>query len=308
MKGHIGIIIILAAVVLALLVSTITFTVDETKDIALVKVFGSTQRVIDGREPGEAGLHWKWPWPVSQIVRYDSRNHVLVDSYSQLQIDGEANITAQLFCTWRIKDAALLNKTKATTEAAESALADLLTTALKNIMGSYRMEELVNTDKQKMKLGEIERKVLVAVGPQAAEQYGIEVVDVGIRELGLPQAVSQKVIDAMKSERAEEITKYRAGGEAVAKAIVGRATAARQKILEFAKRKAGDIRTQGEARAAESYSQFAEHPEFSMFLRSLETFRLGLADRTVFILDSETLPILKWLRDEPSLETFNDNR
>ncbi|MBS3820734.1 MAG: hypothetical protein GVY16_00475 [Planctomycetes bacterium] len=305
MKGHLGIIIILVVVVLALLVSTITFTVDETQDIVLVKRFQSTVRVIDGRETGSAGLHWKWPMPVDSIVRYDSRNHVLVDSYSQLQIDGDANITAQLFCTWRIKDAALLNRTTETVEETEDALSTMLTTTLKNIMGSYRMEEIVNTDKDEMKLDDIEEKVLDAVKVQAMEQYGIEVVDVGIRELGLPKIISQKVIDAMKAERQQEISRYEAAGKAVADAIVGRATAAKQKILEFAKRKAGDIRTQGEARAAESYRKFREQPEFSMFLRSLETLRTALSDRTVFILDAETMPILRWLRSEPTLETFS---
>lgn len=308
MKGHIGIIIILVCIVLALLASTVTFTVDETKDIALVKVFGSTQRVIDGREPGEAGLHWKWPWPVAQVVRYDSRRHILIDSYSQLQIDGEANITAQLFCTWQIKDAERLNREKTTQDDTEKALRDLLTTAMKNIMGSYRMEQLVNTNRNAMKLDEIETKIRDVVGRQAMEQYGIEVVDVGIRELGLPKVVTVQVIESMKSERAGEISRYAGAGEAVATGIIGRANAARQKILEFAKRKAGDIRTQGEARAADAYSQFAEHPEFSMFLRSLETFRTSLSDRAVFILDAETMPILKWLRAEPDLKGFNTNR
>jgi membrane protease subunit HflC len=305
MKRHIGLIILALLVIGFLLVSTVTFMVDQTRDIVLVTTFGKISRVIDGRT--DPGLHMKWPWPIQKLIRFDSRNHVLVSSYRQFNIGEKYNIMATAFCTWRIADARKFYRSKETVESADEALRSLLASQMTGVMGQVKMGELVNTDPQEMKLSQIEAKIRQAVEQQAMEDYGIELTDLGLRTLGLPQSISQKVIEAMKEERNKEISQYEAEGKAVATAITGRAKAAKDKILAFANRKAGDIRTQGEARAAEAYAQFKENPQFSMFLRSLETLRTALADQSEFILDPQMMPILRWLRQKPSLETFNAN-
>lgn len=306
MKRHIGIILLALAAFVALLLNTVSFVVDETRDIYIVTRFGEIDRVIYGKD--KPGLHWKWPYPIERLVRYDSPNHVLTSSFRQVQVADKANITAMLFVTWRIEDAAKFFRTVKTTETARQRLEALLSSEMTSVMGNVQMDQLVNTDPQKMILPQIEADIRSRVAKRAMDEYGLTLTDLGFKNLGLPESISTAVINSMKQERQKVATDYKAAGAATAAAIRGRAEAAKKKILEFARRKAGDIRTQGESKAAEAYATFRDHPEFSMFLRSLDTLRTSLAERTVILLDSDTLPILRWLRQPPKLETFNGER
>jgi membrane protease subunit HflC len=308
MKRHLGIVVLVLLALVALLLLTVTYVVDQTKDIVLITTFGKVTKVVDGRQSGRAGLHVKWPWPIQRVVRYDSREHTLSSSSRQLQIGEKLNVVATIFCVWRIEDPERLYRTKETVEKADEALKALLASEMSGVLGKVNMGELVNTDPQRMRLAEIDEKILQRVDIQARRDYGIALNRVGgLKVLVLPQAVTKAVIDTMNEERNEEVTRYQAEGQATAEAITGRATAARDKILAFAQRKAGDIRAEGNAKAAEAYAKFQEDPEFGMFLRSLETLRAALAQRTVLVLDSDMMPILRWLWERPSLETFKDS-
>lgn len=305
MKRHMGIVILVLLTLATLLLLTVAYVVDETRDLVLITTFGRVTRVVDGRAPGGAGLHWKWPYPIQKVVRLDLREHPLSTSTRQLQIGQKINITATMFCLWRIADPERLYRAIKDTRDLDGRLRGLLESEMANVLGNVDMDRLVNTDPRKMDLARIDAEILGRVRRRANEDYGVDLSPVGgLKFLGLPQSVSKVVIENMNAEREEEITRYQADGQAVADAIKGRAAAARDKILAFAQRKAGEIRAQGEAKAAEAYQQFREDPEFAMFLRSLETLRAGLKQRTVLILDAETMPILRWLRQKPSLDTF----
>ena len=104
MKRHMGIVILVLLALATLLTLTVTYVVDETRDIVLITTFGKVTKVVDGRVEGGPGLHWKWPYPIQSVVRLDSREHPLSTSTRQLQIGQKINITATLFCLWRIED------------------------------------------------------------------------------------------------------------------------------------------------------------------------------------------------------------
>lgn len=303
MRNHKIVVLILAVlIVLALLANTVAFVVDETRDITLVTRFSKINRVIDGRT--DPGLHWKWPWPIENTVVYDSRNHVLVTPYRPMNNAEKYNIMMAAYCTWRIANPEQFYAAKKTVAGASQAIQDLLSSEMTSVIGNVRMDELVNTDPKKGDMSQIEDRIRQRVEVRAMDDYGVELTNVGFKRLGLPQSITKAVTDAMSSERQEEIDQLKAEGQAIADAIVARATAAREKILEFTRRKAGDIRTEGETRAAEAYEAFSENPEFSMFLRSIESLQQSLQNRTTFLLDSRQMPILRWLRVQPSLETF----
>ena len=82
MKKHMGLIAIALIIVAALLACTVFYRVDELKDVALVKTFGKVTRVLRGSE--HAGLHFKWPWPIQSLVRYDSRTRIFEDVSTEL--------------------------------------------------------------------------------------------------------------------------------------------------------------------------------------------------------------------------------
>ena len=302
MKKHIGIIILALLVLLTLLLYTVAFSVDETRDIVLITRFGEVKRVYAGKE--DAGLHFKWPAPVERVVRLDSRGHDLQSVYKQTSTKMQMQIMISTFCTWRIAEPVRFIKAKKDVIGVEASIRSLLGTEMTAVVGGYDMESLVNTNANDMKLQEISTKIKDGLESKLMEEYGIEIMTLGVDALGLPESVSAAVIENMKKEREKEAQNYVSQGEAIATAIVGRADAASKKILAFADRKAKDIETQGEAEAAKAYSKFKKDPQFGMFLRSMESLKKSFKSRTTFVLDSDVIPVLRWLREKPSLDVF----
>lgn len=301
MKRHYGMFLLALLVVVMLLASTVAYTVDFT-EFALVKTFGQTTTRIDGRS--QAGLKLKWPWPIQRLVRYDARITVFEDTATEVATSDKQNLLVTMSCAWRIADADLFNRTITTTAAAHDRLRDLLRAAKKDVIGRHRMEDLINTDPSKMHLPQIEDEVLATVREPARQTYGVEIVRVGVKALGLPREVTEVVIEAMKEERQRDVRKFEAAGEAQATAIRERAKAASGQILAFANRKAAEIRSEGDRAAATYYKEFARNEPFSMFLRSLESLKAELASKTVILLDGSELPAVEFFRTGPSLKRF----
>ncbi len=302
MKRHVGMLVLALLVVAALLATTVAFKVDFTES-ALVKTFGKTTRHIDGAK--EAGLAFKWPWPVQKLIRYDVRTMVFEDTSTELQTRDKQNLLLTLSCAWRIADPVKFNASIQTPKAAQDRIRDLLRSAKSDVVGSHNLEDFINTDPKKMLIASIEAEILAPVRRVAMEDNGVEVIAVGLKSLGLPEPVTQIVIEAMKAERQRDVRRYEAAGEAQATAIRERAKSASNQILEFANRKAAEIRTEGDRAAATYYKEFAKDERFSMFLRSLESLKKELESKAVILLDGSQLPAVGFFQEGPSLKPFD---
>lgn len=302
MKKHLGMIVLAVLVVFFMGLSTVAFVVDEPGELVVVKRFGKIMRVLSGRDPneGQAGLHFKWPYPVEEAISLDARNFEFDDTHEQTATRDKKNVVVTVFCCWRIGDAAQFSRTAKTPEAGQDAVRNILRSAKGAAVANHLLGELINTDRDKMKQDEIEREMQQALAPQVARDYGIEIVRVGIKSLGLPKSVSETVINTMKEERGTKAADYENRGKAYAMAIRERARAASEKILAFAGSKQQAIRTEGDVMAASYYSRFAGNEDLAKFLRSLEALKTELASRTVILLDESTLPMIKLFRMPPS--------
>ena len=118
---------------------------------------------------------------------------------------------------------------------------------------------------------------MFASASATARDLGVEVVDVRVKRLDLPDEVSDSVFNRMRQERARIAAQLRAEGAEEAERI--RATADRERtvILAEAYRDSEKIRGEGDARSAEIYaSVYSKYPEFYSFYRSLEAYRNAL--------------------------------
>ena len=289
--------------VTVLLTSTVAFTVDELKDIVLIKTFGKVTRVYRGSD--DAGLHFKWPYPIERLVRYDSRIFTVEDPYGELNTVDQQNILVTTYCTWRIEDPEKFHRAIKTIDAADGRIRSRLSNHKGLVGSSHMLEEFVNTDPTKMHIQDIEAEVLTALRREMADEYGVEVSSVGLKLLGLPETVSTAVIEAQKQERNQFAQKYTASGEAQATAIRARADRASKQILAFAAGKAIKIQAEGDKAAAKYYRQYAQNERLGMFLRSLESLRRELSRNATIILDGSQIPAVKFFRQGPSLEAID---
>ena len=303
------VIALVSLVLIVLFMQTCSYQVDGTRDICIITTFGEITGEVHGSE--DPGLHLKWPWPIQGLVRYDFREQVLETALHQFTIAENNNITARYFCTWKIKDAQKFHSSKRgdSTAEIEAAIQSQLASDMKSVMGSKRIEQLVNIDPKEMReLLNIEKEVSQRLNKSMGERFGVEISSVGIHSLNVTKSVSEAVIKSMISERERQADEYRYQGNSIASAIEGRAKGARDKIIALANARAAEIRAQGEAAAAEYYSRFKADPDFAVFLRSVEALRKGLKQRAVFVLDSNVMPVISRFWDRSGSATTENQK
>jgi membrane protease subunit HflC len=115
------------------------------------------------------------------------------------------------------------------------------------------------------------------------------VAEVRMKRLAFPEQNKQSVFDRMRAERERMAKKYRSEGEEEAIKIRAQADKERQEILAVAYKEAEKIRGEGDAAAMKTYGRaFNADPEFYKFLRTLESYKKILGDKTTVVLSSDS--------------------
>ena len=275
----------IAAAVLVLVWRTF-FTVQET-EFLLITQFGRPLYTVT-----EAGLHAKWAF--QSAMAFDRRLRVYNPRPSEFLTRDKKNIVVDSYVAWKIQDPDRFLETVGDPVAAEMRLHDIVWSGLSAALGSHDLDSLVSAA-GKAGTQDLMDRLAELTDRAALGQYGINVVDVRIRRLNLPEQNKQSVYARMRAERERIARQYRAEGEEQALAI--RADADRQKaeILSTAYKEAEKTRGAGDAESTRIYGQaYARNPRFYKLLRTLEAYKKVLDDKTTAILssDSELLRVL----------------
>ncbi len=233
-----------------------------------------------------SGIRFRLPWPFQQVHRYSTHKQLVDTSLGQVLTEDGYSVIVQTYMTWKIEDPLQFYKSLRDEAAAVSKLSELLG-ATSGQFGQVKFVDLVNADPTRLKLGEVEGKMLGVLKADLARlNYGIEVDHVGIRRFVLPEQVTPKVFDRMKSDRDNRAASVRTRGTSQASAIRSDAQSIRKSILSFANKYAEEIRTRGLTQAAEEYAVFEKDEQFAIFLRSMEALEKILNVNTTFIIDA----------------------
>ncbi len=269
------ILILLAAIVVTLWMSV--FTVDER---ALAIKFRFGEIVKSDYEPG---LHFKLPI-VNNVRMFDSRILTRNNPTEEFLTNEKKNLIVDFFIKWRIEDVAQYYRSTGGDEmVASERLLEIIKDGIRNEFARRTVQEVVSADRSEIMDSMLER------GGNMAEQLGIQVVDVRVKRLDLPEEVSESVFNRMRQERGRVAAQLRAEGEEAAERIRADANRQRTVILAEAYRDAEIMRGEGDAASAEIYAEAYEpNPEFYAFWRSMEAYEnaLGTED-DVLVLDPD---------------------
>jgi membrane protease subunit HflC len=254
-------------------------------EMAVVTTFGSPVRVIQ-----EAGLYWKAPTPIQKVDRFDGRIQVLESKMEETYTRDGKNIILITSTFWKIKDPLKFFRSVGNKDAAENKLVSIVRNYENGIIGTYNLSNLININKDFLKLDEIQKEIKKSCSEEAEETYGIEILEVVFKRMQFPQEVTQDVFDRMRKERERIAEKYRAEGEGMKSDIEAKADAEVERILAEAKAKAKKIKGEGDAEAAQYYDIFSENEELAIFLRKLEALENTLEKNATVILDYRTPP------------------
>src|SRR5579863_5139821 len=276
-----------AGAIAALLLIYLTFFSVRETEFVLVTQFGRPVRTIT-----DAGLHMKWFFQTN--IFFDKRLRIYNPRPSEFLTQDKKNIVIENYVAWRIQNPERFVQTVGDPIAAEMRLHDIIWSGLSAALGTHDLESIVSTASDKLQAGQMLDHLTDMTDRAALEQYGIEVLDVRIKRLHLPEQNKQSVYARMRAERERIARQYRAEGEEQALSI--RADAERQKAetLSAAYKEAEQIRGQGDAESTRIYGQaYSRNPRFYKLLRTLEAYKKILDDKTTAILssDSELLKI-----------------
>ena len=245
------------------------------------------------------GLKFRLPWPIHKVTHYSKRLQLLEDTVEELQTADGKSVIVKTYLTWRIENPLEFYVTLKDPAEAQRQLSSRLR-EIRGLISRYRLDQLVNLDKNAIKLDEIENLAKSLLEKSLAQSgYGLKVESVGIYKIVLPESTTQKVFETMITTRERLSENALQEGQAQASAIRSEAESARERILAFAERRAQTIRSKGDREASKEYQSFAANEDFAVFLRKVEALKKMLDHNTTFVLSADSLGILDWFNRDP---------
>jgi modulator of FtsH protease HflC len=250
----------------AILVFLSLFQVRET-EVAIRTQFGE----IQGPNYGP-GLHLRLPL-VDKIWRFERR--IVTQNYT-----GETFLTSEnkglivdFYVKSRIKDVGLYYRTTSgNEEVAGSRLGEIVKDGIKGVVAKRTLQEIVIAERTAFTGDMFSR------ASAKAKELGIELIDVRLQRIDLPDEVSGSVYQRMQESFRALGNRLRAEGSADAERIRAEADRRRTEILSGAQRDAQRLRGEGDETAAGIYAaSYGKSPEFYSFYRSLQAYRNSLA-------------------------------
>jgi modulator of FtsH protease HflC len=264
-----------------------------------VAVRTTFDKADDGSVQTAPGLKFRLPWPIHKVTHYSKRLQLLEDTVEELQTADGKSVIVKTYLTWRIENPLEFYVTLKDPAEAQRQLSSRLR-EIRGLISRYRLDQLVNLDKNAIKLDEIENLAKSSLEKSLAQSgYGLKVESVGIYKIVLPESTTQKVFETMITTRERLSENALQEGQAQASAIRSEAESARERILAFAERRAQTIRSKGDREASKEYQSFATNEDFAVFLRKVEALKKMLDHNTTFVLSADSLGILDWFNRDP---------
>ena len=302
----------LAALFFLLVLGGAFYTVHETDTVILTQ-FG---RPV-GDPITEPGLHFKTPF-IQDVHRLEKRVLEWDGRPVEMPTKSKTYIIVDTFARWRIGDPAKYFVSVNEERRAQSRLEDIIGSEVRSAVAAHELIEVVRSDKsvvlppaqavegttmstlQIAKRGrlELEKDILAAAAPKLTE-LGIELLDVRIKRVNYRQDVVESIYRRMISEREQIAQLFRSEGEGEAARINGRRERELKRIESEAYKRVQELRGEADAQAtriyADAYDKSPEAREFYGFLKTLDTYRAILGDKTNVILstDSELFRLLE---------------
>lgn len=268
---------------------------------AIVTRFGNPVKTIV-----EPGLYFRMPPPVEKEIKVDLRLRTTASGLYSVQLSDGTIIVTEAFVIWRVpaeKSAIETFVRSLGNDPREAAvqLRSISGSALQTVSGSFTMPQLINTDPEKIMLAAFEKELADIIRRKTSDLYGIDIVEVGIERLMVPQPIVASTIQAMIEDRRVLAQKKRSEGVERAGQIMSRAHSEARRIVADARSEASEIEAEAKSRAAEIYaSVYEKDASLYSFMRGMKTLEKLMNEQTTLVLRTDSWP-LGYLADPPGM-------
>lgn len=253
------------------------FTVSETEKVIKFRL---GEIVKNDYEPG---LHFKLPF-INNVKKFDKRIQTMDAKPERFLTAEKKNVIVDSFVKWRIGDVTTFYTVVAgDVDQANLRLDQIVKDAFRGEFGKRNIKQLLSTDRQAI------REILIKNAKPLAADLGMQIVDVQVMRIDLPDEVSSSVFRRMEAERERVAREFRSQGAEAAERI--RADADRQRVVTMANafKDAEILRGEGDAKSAEIYANaYGADTEFFTFYRSLNAYKKTFSSSSMMVLDPDS--------------------
>jgi membrane protease subunit HflC len=285
MRNRLG--TVLVGVLVALVVGALSLFVVDQRQNAIVFRLGEVIAVKTA-----PGLYFKVP--LLDNVRFFDVRILTIDTAEpeRFLTSEKKNVLVDLFVKWRITDVRQYYVSVGGNEGlAQTRLLQTINDGLRAEFGNRTVHEVVSGERDKI------MDLMREKANEDARNIGVEVIDVRLKRVDLPQEVSVDVYRRMEAERKRVANELRSTGAAESERIRAEADKQREVIVAQAYREAQKIKGEGDARSAAIYARaYEQNAEFYAFYRSLEAYQASFKGRNDVLVLEPSSEFFKYLR------------
>ena len=302
-KAQAYITIVIMAVVAIIIVASSSFYVVDIKSQCVITQFGRPVKIVQ-----QPGLKIKTPF-IQKAKFFEKRIIEWDGEPSDILTRDKENIGINTWARWKIVDPLKFYTSLGTEDRGQGVLDEVIGSAVKNIVSSYPLNEMLRNTNRKLEYttvelekAETDKNVHISSGRSSlvkeinkmadeglSDRYGMELVDVRIKHINYIPAVIPKIFDRMRSERIRIANKYESEGRREEAEILGYMKKELEKIESEGYKIATETRGEADAEAVKIYADaYGKDPDFYSFAKTLETYEKTIDENTRLYLSTDS--------------------
>ncbi len=286
--------VVLAAIAVACIVMV------PAGEAGVITRFGNPVRVIT-----EPGLALKWPAPIESVIPIDLRLRTSSTGLQDVGTRDGLRVLVQAYVAWQVPSdpqsvRQFLRSVRNQPDEAARQLRSFVSAALHITSSNFELTDLVNIDRNKVQLDAFEHQLHDQVAPRMLEVYGIDIRQVGVERMTLPDETLAATVERMRAERETVAAERTAEGLRVAAAIRADADRDAREVVARAREQAARTEANAQQAASRIYADaYRGDPGLYTTLRSLDTISKVVGRNTSIVLRTDAAPF-KVLVDGPA--------
>jgi modulator of FtsH protease HflC len=280
-----------AALILLAAIATACIVMVPAGEAGVITRFGSPIRVAT-----QPGLAWKMPVPIESVIPIDLRLRTSSTGLQDVGTRDGLRVLVQAYVAWQVPDdpqriRQFLRSVRNQPDEAARQLRSYVSAALHIISSNFDLTDLVNVDRKKVRLDAFEQQLREQIAPRMLEVYGIEIRQVGIERMTLPDETLAATVSRMRAERETVAAERTAEGLRQAAAIRADADRDARELVAKAREQAAHTEADAQQAASRIYADaYRADPGLYTTLRSLDSIAKVVGRNTSLVMRTDAAP------------------
>jgi membrane protease subunit HflC len=289
-----------AALILLAAIAAACIVMVPAGEAGVITRFGNPTRVVT-----EPGLAWKLPAPFENTILIDLRLRTTSTGLQDVGTRDSLRVLVQAYVAWQVPNdpqrvRQFLRSVRNQPDEAARQLRSFVSAALHITSSNFDLADLVNIDASKVHLDDFERQLHDQIAPRMLQVYGIDIRQVGVERMTLPDETLAATVARMRAERETVAAERTAEGLRQAAAIRADADRDAREVVAQAREQAARTEADAQQAAARIYSKaYQSDPGLYTTLRSLDALSQVIGRNTSLVLRTDAAPF-RALVDGPS--------